>query len=84
MVGGQQAKLGGPNIGQRWITFLRDTSPFGTYKMYSLGCLVVWAVLLLLAVTRGNDTHFKDLLLVCMGWGIGWLSATIARSVYKR
>jgi hypothetical protein len=52
-----------------------------SYVAYSIGCAVVWAVILtLVAVTFPDRLH--TFLLVCAGWVIGWISATIARSVY--
>ncbi len=57
---------------------------FHTYKAYSLGCLVVWAAILVTVATRADDTHVQAVLLVCAGWWLGWLSATIARYVYRR
>jgi hypothetical protein len=52
-----------------------------TYKAYSLGCVIVWAAILLAVAARGDPTTLQRLGLVCGGWWIGWLSATIARSV---
>ena len=52
-----------------------------TYTAYSIGCAVVWAVILtVVAVVYPNRLH--TFLLVGAGWWIGWTSATIARSVY--
>ena len=55
-----------------------------TYKAYSIGGAIVWVVLLLVVATRGGSTTTHNVLLVFPGWWIGWLSATIARSVYPR
>ncbi len=53
-----------------------------TYTGYSVGCAVVWAVVLIgVAVFAGGD-KLHTFILVFFGWVIGWLSATIARSVY--
>ncbi len=53
-----------------------------TYAAYSIGCAVVWAVVLIgVAVFAGGD-KLHTFILVFFGWWIGWLSATIARSVY--
>jgi hypothetical protein len=53
----------------------------GTYTGYSIGCAIVWAVILaVVAVTHPDRLH--TFVVVCAGWLIGWLSATIARSVY--
>ena len=52
-----------------------------TYTGYSIGCAVVWAVILTcVAVAYPNRLH--DFLKVGGGWLIGWISATIAMSVY--
>jgi hypothetical protein len=52
-----------------------------TYTGYSIGCAIVWAVILaVVAVTYPNRLH--TFLLIGAGWLIGWISATIARSVY--
>jgi hypothetical protein len=52
-----------------------------TYTGYSIGCAVVWAVILsVVAVVYPNRLH--TFLLIGAGWWIGWTSATIARSVY--
>jgi hypothetical protein len=53
----------------------------GTYTGYSIGCAIAWAVVLaVVAVTQPGRLH--TYVLVCAGWLIGWISATIARSVY--
>ncbi len=52
-----------------------------TYTAYSIACAIVWAVILaLVAVLYPERLH--TFLLVGGGWLIGWISATIARSVY--
>jgi hypothetical protein len=52
-----------------------------TYTSYSIACAVVWGVILaLVAVVYPDRLH--TFLLVGAGWLIGWISATIARSVY--
>jgi hypothetical protein len=56
---------------------------FNTYRAYSIGCFVVWAVLIAVGVLTGHGGDPNhSVLLVILGWSIGWLSATIARSVY--
>jgi hypothetical protein len=56
------------------------TSP-KTYTSYSIACALVWgAILALVAVVHPDRLH--TFLLVGAGWLIGWISATIARSVY--
>ena len=53
-----------------------------SYTAYSIGCGVVWAVILAyVAAKAGKDTRHTFNLLG-LGWGPGWLSATIARAVY--
>jgi hypothetical protein len=53
-----------------------------TYTAYSIGCAVVWAVLLAVVASVGSNETTRTFLLVFGGWVIGWLSATIARYVY--
>jgi hypothetical protein len=53
-----------------------------TYRTYSIGCFVVWAVLLIVVSTTQTSNTQRTFLLVFGGWCIGWLSASIARVVY--
>jgi hypothetical protein len=53
-----------------------------TYTVYSIGCAVVWAVILGLVAATGSKDKLQTISLVFLGWAIGWLSATIARAVY--
>jgi hypothetical protein len=53
-----------------------------TYAAYSIGCAVVWSVILAIAATAGKEETLHTLLLVFYGWVVGWTSATIARYVY--
>jgi hypothetical protein len=53
-----------------------------TYTAYSVGCWIVWAVLLIAGALAGKESPDQAVLYVFLGWVIGWLSATIARSVY--
>ncbi|MGZ4284271.1 MAG: hypothetical protein ACXVHB_08845 [Solirubrobacteraceae bacterium] len=53
-----------------------------TYTAYSIGCAVVWDVILLVARRRLDFQTRTTLQLVCGGWWIGWTSATIARAGY--
>lgn len=55
---------------------------YGTYTAYSIACAIVWMVILAVVSTVGDAASRHTFLLVCGGWAIGWLSATIARSVY--
>lgn len=52
-----------------------------TYTAYSIGCFIVWAVLVAIGAARHTNTD-HHVLLVFGGWVVGWLSATIARYVY--
>ena len=52
-----------------------------TYTAYSIACAIVWAVILALVAVLDPD-RLHTFLLVGGGWLIGWISATIARSVY--
>jgi uncharacterized membrane protein YdjX (TVP38/TMEM64 family) len=53
-----------------------------TYTAYSIGCAVVWAFILTVVASEASKDTAHALLLVFLGWVIGWLSATIARTVY--
>jgi hypothetical protein len=53
-----------------------------TYTGYSIGCAAVWAVILAVVSIEAGDATRHTFLLVFGGWVIGWLSATIARSIY--
>jgi hypothetical protein len=53
-----------------------------TYTAYSVGCGVVWAVLLIAGTLAGNGSASHTVLYVFLGWVLGRLSATIARVVY--
>lgn len=58
------------------------TRRHGSYTAYSIGCAIVWAIILAVVSTTGDAASRHTFLLVCGGWAIGWLSATIARVVY--
>ena len=53
-----------------------------SYMGYSIGCAIVWAVLLTVVSTAADADTRHNVVLVFGGWWIGWLSATIARAVY--
>lgn len=53
-----------------------------TYTTYSIGCAVVWGVILLVAQRRLDSHNRTTLRIVCGGWWMGWTSATIARIAY--
>ena len=52
------------------------------YWLYSAGLAVVWAVVLLRAVSIRGTHRAKPYLLVFLGYVIAWVSGTIARYVY--
>ncbi len=54
----------------------------GTYTSYSVGCAIVWAVILAGLDASGKKDRLRIILPVFGGWWIGWTSATIARYVY--
>jgi hypothetical protein len=53
-----------------------------TYTAYSIGCAVVWAVILAAVASEASKDTLHTFFLLFLGWVIGWLSATIARAVY--
>lgn len=54
-----------------------------TYTAYSIGCFIVWAIIFAYGLIFGVQLRNHAVLYVFYGWVIGWLSATIARKVYK-
>lgn len=52
------------------------------YWVYSGGLAVAWAIVLVLTSTIGNPNHEQTVLLVFLGFFLGWVSGTIARYVY--
>jgi hypothetical protein len=58
------------------------TNRQNSYVTYSLGCAVVWGVILSGAAVFAPKATFEKILTVCSGWWMGWTSATIARWVY--
>jgi hypothetical protein len=52
-----------------------------SYTAYSVGCAVVWAVILGAVAARDKE-KFRTILPVFGGWWMGWTSATIARYGY--
>jgi hypothetical protein len=56
--------------------------PLNAYTRYSIGCVGVWGVILLLARRQSDPKTRSTLYLLCSGWWLGWASATIARVVY--
>ena len=55
---------------------------FRTYQAYSIARFIVWAVILTLVMVLGPDPGRQVFLVLFLGETIGWLGATIARSVY--
>jgi hypothetical protein len=53
-----------------------------TYTAYSVGVGIVWAIILVLALSRDASGRRNNILLVFCGYAIGWISLTIARYVY--
>jgi hypothetical protein len=51
------------------------------YTAYSIGCFLVWALIFAIGATQPRIPGYP-VVLVFLGWTIGWLSATIARYVY--
>jgi predicted MFS family arabinose efflux permease len=51
-----------------------------TYTGYSVGCAVVWALILAIAQRRLEPEDRKRLQQACGAWWSGWTSATIARA----
>jgi hypothetical protein len=55
---------------------------FNTYKAYTVGCVIAWAILWVVVGTQSSEATRERVLFVFLGWLLGWTSATIARSVY--
>ncbi len=55
---------------------------YRNYWIYSIGCFVVWGVLLAVVAAQGKSDKTHTVHLVFAGWCIGWVSTTIARFVY--
>ena len=58
------------------------TQRLNSYTAYSVGCAVVWAVILVAVAAAATTAKLHVFLLLFAGWTIGWASATIARYVY--
>lgn len=52
------------------------------YWVYSAGLAVAWAIVLVLTSTIWNSNREQTVLLVFLGFFLGWVSGTIARYVY--
>jgi hypothetical protein len=55
---------------------------YRNYWAYSIGCFVVWAVILASVAAQASHDTRHNVLLVFGGWTIAWVSTTIARFVY--
>jgi hypothetical protein len=53
-----------------------------TYTAYSIGCVIAWAIILPAAAALDSKDILHTVMVLCGGWWIGWISATIARAVY--
>jgi hypothetical protein len=53
-----------------------------TYTAYSIGCVIAWAILLPAVAALDSKDILHTVAVLCGGWWIGWISATIARGVY--
>lgn len=56
--------------------------PPKSYTAYSVGCGVVWAVIMGVLAAGRDKEGLRRVLPVFGGWWMGWTSATIARWVY--
>ena len=55
-----------------------------TYAGFAASCAVAWAIIwVLLAILASNLTVHR-MAYVFLGWVIGFMTATVARSVYRR
>jgi hypothetical protein len=59
-----------------------DLPQVKTYTGYSIGCGIVWALILAIAQRRLEPQSRTTLRQVCGAWWAGWTSATIARVGY--
>jgi len=55
---------------------------YRNYRIFSIGCFVVWGVILGVVAAQGKSAKTHTILLVFGGWVIAWVSGTIARFVY--
>jgi hypothetical protein len=53
-----------------------------SYTAYGIWNAAVWAVILVGTLSQAGSHTRNIVLLMCLGWWIGWTSATIARVVY--
>jgi hypothetical protein len=71
--------LGHPVAAQ---THTGSMTKYRNYWVYSIGCFVVWGVILAVMALQGKSGKTHTVLLVFGGWVIAWVSGTIARFVY--
>jgi hypothetical protein len=57
-------------------------SRFRNYWAYSVGLAVAWAIVFVLVLTIHGGGAVRTLLLVFLGFCIGWVATTIARYAY--
>jgi hypothetical protein len=57
-------------------------SRFRTYWAYSIGLAIVWVIVLTLTLMIKGAEGLLPLLLVFLGFCLGWVSTTIARYLY--
>jgi hypothetical protein len=80
----QNRVIAGPSV----VFWLAARGPFTdeaateSYTADSIGCAVVWAVILIAVAATAATAKLHVHLLVFAGWTIGWASATIARYLY--
>jgi len=55
-----------------------------SWRVYSIGLFVVWAIVLLLVWRLDTSTQLKDVALIFYGYFVGWLSATIKLSIMNK
>lgn len=56
---------------------------FQSYAAYSITCFVVWGLIFAVGLIFHLKRDNHPVIYIFFGWVIGWLSATIARKVYK-
>jgi len=61
------------------------TKWYKTYTAYSVALFVAWGIFILFCWIKGGEgaVHVGPVTLVFYGFFLGWLSATIARAVFK-
>jgi hypothetical protein len=59
-----------------------DMTKYRNYWLFSIGCFVVWGVILAVVAAQGKGDKTNTVLLVFGGWVIAWVSGTAARFVY--